>query len=153
MYAGLYAAIVRPSNSTGGTCRGKTQRVHRLLLIEPSATTAAPIRAFLEQHDFLVDVINTTSGAREHDLTPYAVIIVDVAHDDRDSLVFVQWLHQVHSHLVGRVVVVSADDADLLGGDLSELGVCDIVPKPVNAQEILRAVLDCLEKSPKFAVQ
>ena len=127
--------------------------MYRLLLIEPSPTTAAPIRAFLEQHDFMVDVVATTREARERAIKPYAVIIVDVRRDDREGLLFVQWLHQVHSELVGRVVVVSGDDGDALAADLAELDVCDIVPKPVNAQEILRAVLDCLEKSPAFAVQ
>lgn len=127
--------------------------MHRLLLIEPSPTTAAPIRAFLEQHDFLVDVTSSTGEAREMDAKPYAVIIVDVRADDREGLLFVQWLHQVHSHLVGRVVVMSAGDGAVIARDLEQLGVCDIVPKPVNAQEILRAVLDCLEKSPAFSVQ
>ena len=127
--------------------------MYRLLLIEPIATTAVPIRAFLEQHDFLVDVVGSTAEARECDMSHYAVLIVDLRRDDRESLVFVQWLHQVHSYLVGRVVVISADDADALATDLSELDVCDIVPKPINAQEILRAVLECLEKSPAFSVQ
>ena len=127
--------------------------MHRLLLIEPTASTAAPIAAFLAEHDFLVDVVATTAEAREYDFTRYAVLIVDLKREERDGLVFVQWLHQVHSQLVGRVVVISADDADALAADLSELDVCDVVPKPINAQEILRAVLECLEKSPAYSVQ
>jgi DNA-binding response OmpR family regulator len=123
------------------------------LLVEPVATTAAPIRAFLEENDFLVDVVSSTREARGSEMKPYAVIIVDVRRDDREGLLFVQWLHKEHSFLVGRVVVISADDADALAGDLTELGVCNVVPKPVNAQEILRAVLECLEKSPAFSVQ
>ncbi len=127
--------------------------MHRLLLIEPSASTSAPIKAFLEQNNFAVDVLTTTAEARECDFTRYAVLIVDLQRTEREGLIFVQWLHQVHSELVGRVVVISADDADALAADLSELDVCDVVPKPINAQEILRAVLECLEKSPAFSVQ
>lgn len=127
--------------------------MHRLLLIEPTASTSAPIAAFLEQHDFIVDVLTTTAEARECDFTRYAVLIVDLKRDEREGLLFVQWLHQVHSELLGRVVVISADDANALAADLFELEVCDVVPKPINAQEILRAVLDCLEESPAYAVQ
>ncbi len=127
--------------------------MHRLLLIEPTASTAAPIAAFLAEHDFLVDVVATTAEARDYDFARYAVLIVDLKREEREGLLFVQWLHQVHSQLVGRVVVISADDADALAADLSELDVCDVVPKPINAQEILRAVLECLEKSPAYSVQ
>ena len=126
--------------------------MHRLLLIEPSPTVAAPIRAYLEHHDFTVDVVHGVSEARDFDMKHYAVIIVDLRRSDRESLLFVQWLHQEHSFLLGRVVVMSADEAGALAQDLSGLGVCDIVPKPINANEILRAVRECLEKSPEFAV-
>ena len=123
---------------------------YQLLLIEPSKTIAAPIRALLEQNQFLVDVIEDIADARARDLSGYAALIVDVRQDD---LQFVQWLHQNHSHLIGRVVVISADDHAMLVRELEQLGVCDVVPKPVNAEEILRAVFECLELSPGFAVQ
>jgi DNA-binding response OmpR family regulator len=126
--------------------------MHRLLLIEPSPAVAAPIRAYLEHHEFTVDVVDELDDARGYDMKRYAVIIVDLRRTDRDSLLFVQWLHQVHSFLLGRVVVMSADESDALAHDLSNLGVCDILPKPINANEILRAVRECLEKSPEFAV-
>jgi len=50
------------------------------------------------------------------------------------------------------VVVMSAHEGEPLTRELERLGVCDIVPKPINAQEILRAVFECLEPSPDFAV-
>lgn len=126
---------------------------YRLLLIEPSASIAAPIRALLEQNDLAVDVVEGPGDARSRDLTAYAILVVDVRRDDRDGLSFVQWLHREHSHLVGRVVVISADDSEALQQDLVALDVCDVVPKPVNAEEILRAVFECLEKTPAYAVQ
>jgi len=126
---------------------------YHLLLIEPVPTVAAPIRAFLEQSEFTVDVVSTTSEAKERDLAAYAVLIVDVRRDDAEGMAFVQWLHRAESQLVGRVVVISADDATAMERDLVALGVCDVVPKPVNAQEILRAVYECLEKNPTYALQ
>ena len=91
--------------------------------------------------------------ARTRDLANYSLLVVDVHRNDREGLEFVHWLHHEHSHLVGRVVVISADDADALAHELDAMGVCDIVPKPVNAQEILRAVFECLEKNPVMAIQ
>lgn len=123
----------------------------RLLLIEPSETVAAPIRALLEQNDFTVEVVPTIAEARAGDLTRFALLVVDVRRADRDGLGFVQWLHREESHMVGRVVVISADDG--VEDELIALGVCDLVPKPVNAQEILRAVFECLEKNPVLSVQ
>lgn len=127
-----------------------SNELYRLLLVEPSETTAVPIRALLEQNAFVVDRIDSTSEARTRDLSGYAAIIVDVKRDD---LEFVQWLHQTQSHLTGRVVVISADDHQALAEELEHLDVCDIVPKPINAQEILRAVFECLEMNPEFSVQ
>lgn len=124
--------------------------MHRLLLIEPSETTAIPIRALLEQNGFTVDVVHGIAEARE--LSSYALLVVDVRRGDHDGLRFVQRLHREKSHLVGRIVVISADDGDALAEELSAVDVCDIVPKPVNAEEILRAVFECLEKNP-VAVQ
>lgn len=126
---------------------------YRLLLVEPSASVAAPIRGLLEQNHFLVDVAESVSEARSRDLDSAALLIVDVRRDDREGLSFVQWLHREESHLVGRVVVISADDSETLQRDLEALGVCDVIPKPVNAEEILRAVYECLEKNPALAVQ
>lgn len=122
---------------------------YRLLLIEPSQSTAAPIRALLEHNAFVVDHVATTAEARAGVLSHYAVLVVDVQGDD---LLFVQWLGQNHSHLIGRVVVISAGAHEPLVEELARLGVCDIVPKPVNAEEIVRAVFECLELSPEFAV-
>lgn len=128
----------------------RSHQPYRLLLIEPAETIAAPVRALLEQNRFIVDHIATTTEARARDLSVYAALVVDVKPDD---LHFVEWLYRVHSHLTGRVVVISTDDAPQLEKQLTELGVCDVVPKPVNAQEILRAVFECLEESPEWAVQ
>ena len=125
----------------------------RLLLIEPSATVAIPIQALLEQNQFTVDVIETIAEARACDLTRYALLVIDVHRDNREALDFVQWLHRKESHLLGRVVVMSAGDADALTRELDALGVCDVVPKPINAEEIVRAVFECLEKNPIQSVQ
>jgi DNA-binding response OmpR family regulator len=124
--------------------------VHSLLLIEPSESTATPIRALLEQNDFLVDVVHSVAEAR--DLSKYALLVVDMRRGDHEGMQFVQRLHREESHLVGRIVVISADDGHLLEQELHALDVCDVVPKPVNAEEILRAVFECLEKNPAGAV-
>ena len=75
-------------------------------------------------------------------------MVVDVHLQEREGLLFVQWLQRSQAHLVGKVVVITADDHGELSRELSALDVCDVVPKPIDADEILRAVFECLEKNP-----
>ena len=120
----------------------------RLLLIEPAPAVAAPIRGLLEQNGVEVEVVSSAAEAREQDLSSFALMVVDVHLQEREGLLFVQWLQRSQAHLVGRVVVITADDHGELSRELSALDVCDIVPKPIDADEILRAVFECLEKNP-----
>jgi CheY-like chemotaxis protein len=46
-----------------------------------------------------------------------------------------------------RLVVISADAADRIQTELAATGICDIVPKPVCAEDILAAVEQCLDNS------
>jgi DNA-binding response OmpR family regulator len=121
---------------------------HRLLLVEPSETAALAIRGLLEQNGFVVEVVASATEARERDLASYALLVIDVHRREQDGLRFVHSLHRTHPHFLGRVVIISADDHSELTRELAEIGVCDIVPKPIDAQEILRAVFECLEKTP-----
>ena len=121
---------------------------YRLLLVESNETAAAPVRALLQQQGFEVDLSPSTSHARSLDLSAYALLIVDIHRSDPEGLAFVQWLYGVHSQLTGRVVVISADESEALARELTSMDVCDVVPKPVDAEEILQAVFDCLEIRP-----
>lgn len=126
--------------------------MHRVLLSEPSAAIATAIRVVLEHDDFAVDVVAEANEVRARDLSPYAAIVIDVHREQHHGLEVIEWLYRTRSDLMGRVVVITGDDPAAVREALHTAGVCDVVVKPVSASEILRAVLDCLEKNPAFTV-
>ena len=125
----------------------------RVLVVEPAESIAKPLCALLEQHDFTVDLVADSAQATALDLTVYAALVVDLKLDDATALTLLERLHREQSHLVGRVVVMTSAVAEEVVTALEAIGVCDVVPKPLNAEDIVRAVLDCLEHSPSFSVQ
>ena len=125
----------------------------RILVVEAAESIAKPLCALLEQHEFTVDLAANAAAASTLDLAKYAALVVDLKLEDRHALELLERLHREKSHLVGRVVVMTSAVAEEIVAALEAIGVCDVVPKPLNAEEIVRAVLDCLEHSPSFSVQ
>lgn len=122
-------------------------------MVEAAESVAKPLCALLEQHDFTVDLVADSVKAAALDLSVYAALVIDLKLGDADALALLERLHREQSHLVGRVVVMTSSIAEEIVAALEAIGVCDVVPKPLNAEEIVRAVLDCLEHSPSFSVQ
>ena len=125
----------------------------KVLVVEAAESIAKPLCALLEQHNFKVDLVAESAQAAALDLTVYAALVVDLKLGDAAALELLKRLHREQSHLVGRVVVMTSAVAEEIVAALEAIGVCDVVPKPLNAEEIVRAVLDCLEHSPSFSVQ
>jgi DNA-binding response OmpR family regulator len=125
----------------------------RVLVVEAAESVAKPLCALLEQHDFVVDLAPESTEAAALDLSVYAALVIDLDLGDAGALALLERLHREQSHLVGRVVVMTSSAAEEIVVALEAIGVCDVVPKPLNAEEIVRAVLDCLEHSPSFSVQ
>lgn len=124
----------------------------RILFIEESEAIAAPIKALLEQNDFRVDLVPDVSEAMGHIDEQYAIMIVDLKLRNAAGFTFMQWLHSTRGHLLSRVIVITADENAPLVQRLVEIGICDMVPKPVHAETILRAIWECLEKAPTHVV-
>ncbi len=40
---------------------------------------------------------------------------------------------------------MTADDSERVRAELERIEVCDVVPKPIRAEQILAAVRDCLQ--------
>jgi DNA-binding NtrC family response regulator len=124
-----------------------------ILMIEPSDSVAAAVTALLEQHELTVERLTTISEVRTRDLDRYGVIVVDVRVEDGEAVSFLESVYRHQSHLTSRIVVVSVDGEPELRIVLEAVDICDIVPKPVNADDIVRAVLECLEPNPVMSVQ
>ncbi|MEA2463096.1 MAG: Response regulator receiver domain [Acidobacteriota bacterium] len=125
----------------------------KVLVVEAAESTAKPLCALLEQHEFTVDLVAESAEASALDLTKYAALVIDLTLGDDGALALLERLHRDKSHLVGRVVVMTSALEEEIVMALEAIGVCDVVPKPLNAEEIVRAVLECLEHSPSFSVQ
>jgi DNA-binding response OmpR family regulator len=125
----------------------------RILLVEENPDLAAPICAILERNGFRCDVAADTSEAMERVELPFVVLIVDLKLDAPHALTFIEWLYATRNHVMGRLIVVSSSEQAGLMEKLESIGICDVVPKPIDAELILRAVYDCLEKTPTFALQ
>lgn len=125
----------------------------KVLVVESAESIAKPLCALLEQHKFTVQLVAESAQAAALDLSEFAALVIDLKLDDPAALALLERLHREQSHLVGRVVVMTSAAADEIVAALEAIGVCDVVPKPLNAEEIVRAVLECLEHSPSFSVQ
>jgi DNA-binding response OmpR family regulator len=127
--------------------------MYRVLLSEPSAAVATVIRVVLEQNAFAVDIVPEANNIRKRDLSVYAALVIDVHREPLRGLDVIDWLHRERSELMPRVIIITGDDPTAIRSALKMAGVCEVVVKPVSASEILRAVIECLEKSPEFALQ
>lgn len=132
---------------------GDMQSQPLILMIEPSDSVAAAVSALLAQHQLTVERLTTFAEVGKRDLDRYGVIVVDVRVEDREGVSFLESIYRKQSHLTDRIVVVSADGEPEVREVLEQVDVCGIVPKPVNADEIVRAVLECLEPNPVLSVQ
>jgi DNA-binding response OmpR family regulator len=124
----------------------------RILFIEESRNIAAPIQALLEQNGFEVDLAADPADVMDRIDQPYAIVLIDIKLASDASFTFMQWLQTTRAHLIARVIVISADAHEPLVQRLTEIGVCDLVPKPIEAETILRAIWECLEKAPTYGV-
>jgi len=124
----------------------------RILLIEESIAIATPIKALLEQNDFRVDLAGDCTEVMEVVDQSYAMIVVDLKLSSATGFTFMEWLQSTRAHLLPRVIVISGDEHSAIRKRLDDIGICDMVPKPVDAEVILRAIWECLEKAPTYSV-
>jgi DNA-binding response OmpR family regulator len=124
----------------------------RVLLNEPDAAIATAIRVGLEQHGFSVDSVADLEEMRARDFAHYAAVVIDVHRQRGGGLDLIRWIHRSQPDVLLRVIAITADDAEEILELLRTQEICDLVIKPVSLPEIVRAVQECLEKNPQFAL-
>ncbi len=117
----------------------------RILFLEPVETARNAVSAYLESHGFEVDGVETESDALARLPNGYGVLVIDVSLEGRRGFGVVEHIVERVPELLTRVVVITADDSERVRQELARIGVCEIVPKPIRADEILQAVRDCLK--------
>ena len=118
-----------------------------ILLVEPSESIRTTISSFLEAHGFRVECAQTDAEAITM-LNGYAAIVVNVVLARGLGLSLLEHIARDRPAFTPRVVVITSDDIQSVNESLQRVGICEIVPKPVRAEEILAAVRECLQTSP-----
>lgn len=122
----------------------------RILFLATTQEVSRAIAAMLESNDFHV----TRSDDSRHAASLLAaehfdLLAVEVkASPDDDGLRFLRHVHGTVPHLGRRTVAISADPPQHVQLQLDAIGICEIVLKPVHEDEILAAVIDCLDRTP-----
>ena len=122
----------------------------RILFLATTADVSRAIAAMLEANDFHV----TRSDDSRHAAALLAaehfdllVTEVKAAHDD-DGLRFLRHVKGNAPHLGPRIVAISGDPTQRVQHELDAVGICELVLKPVHEDEILSAVIGCLDRTP-----
>lgn len=121
----------------------------RILFVSDHPEVAVAVGAALQTQDFDVHrAANKPEAAARLESGDYDVFIIDVNLADAEGgLAFLGHLKTSAEHLLPRVVVISTDAHERISRELLAIGICDIVPKPVRAEDILAAVEECLDKT------
>lgn len=120
----------------------------RILFLEPVESVRKAVAAHLVSHGFEVESVDREDEALRR-LTGggFGVVLIDVALEGRRGFPVVEHITQRIPELLTRIVVITADDSEKVRHELALLGVCEVVPKPIRADEILQAVRDCLQSA------
>lgn len=121
----------------------------RVLFVSDHPEVATAVGAALSTKDFQVErAENRRDAASRLETSDYDVFIIDINLSDAEGgLAFLHHLKSSAEHLLPRVVVISRDAPERISSELLAIGICDIVPKPVLAEDILEAVEQCLDKT------
>lgn len=120
----------------------------RILLVEDDLSISALITAALAAHNVQVDQCDSELAAIKLIATrEYNAIVVDVRIVGRVGLTLLAHLHEAIPHMVSRIIVITADDRAEVEAELRAIGICGVIPKPVDLEEIVRAVQDCLDSA------
>lgn len=123
-----------------------TSILPRVLLVEDDSPVFVVIASVLEAHHIQVDRADTDLAAIGLVIgEKYGVIIVDVKLVHGVGLTVLKHLHDHLPHLLPSLVVVTPDDSEKVRVELQAIGICDVIPKPVEPQVILRVVQHCLD--------
>ncbi len=124
-----------------------SQISQRILLVEPLETVRRTLSAYLESNGFEVESVDSEVDAISRLGGGYGVVILDLVLTGRRGFAVIEHIVQRLPEMVPRVVVMTADDSERVRAELERIGVCDVVPKPIRAEQILAAVRDCLQSA------
>ncbi|MCL1075280.1 response regulator transcription factor [Shewanella dokdonensis] len=124
----------------------------RLLLIEDEEGIAETLVAFLERHEFVVDVAPTLAIAKVAILeNEFDLVIVDRLLPDGDGISILNFAKTQHKPQRFILLTALADSHDKIQG--LELGALDYIAKPFEPRELLARIRNCLRLPLEVAAQ
>jgi DNA-binding NarL/FixJ family response regulator len=122
----------------------------RILFVESTPDVGRAVASVLEMNQFEVMRADDHRGAAERLASShFDVLVVEVkAIPDDTGLSFLRHVNASAPHIAPRIVVISNDPPPSVQRELDAIGVCGIVLKPVHQTEILKAVEECLDRTP-----
>lgn len=122
----------------------------RILFVESTPHLTRPIAAMLEMNQFEVVCHDDDRHAIERLATDhFDVMLIEVRPAAEDGgLRFLRHVNAEVPHLAPRIVVISTEPSAAVQRELDTIGICDLVLKPVHEVEILKAVEECLDRTP-----
>ena len=118
----------------------------RILLVESDPPLAAALAAALTANHLTVETCDSEMAAVPLLIAgEYNAIIVDVNLIGRIGLSLLAHLHLKLPHIIPRVIVITASDRADVEAELKAIGICDVIPKPIDLQLIVSSVLQCLD--------
>jgi DNA-binding NarL/FixJ family response regulator len=122
----------------------------RILFVESTPDLATAVTSVLETNHFeVMRADNERRAAERLAAGHFDVLVVEVkATADDPGLRFLRHVNTTAPHLTPRIVVISSDPPPPVQRELDAIGICGILLKPVHQTEILKAVEECLDRTP-----
>ena len=126
-----------------------TERSDRLsvLLVDDDEATCTLVSAIL-RHDFHVEVAADGHDAIEKLRTKqFAAMLLDLRMPNGDGFSVLEFIRTSQPVMISRVVVVTASLIERDMKRVRDYGICTILPKPFEVEELRDAVRRCAEES------
>lgn len=116
----------------------------RILVVEDDELVAATYREVL-QDDYLVELAHSASKAMEVSVAqPPALIILDLRMPEVDGFQLARYFRIQPATASAPILVISAHITDETHARLDVLGKVVLMPKPIVALELKRAIYDMM---------
>jgi two-component system chemotaxis response regulator CheY len=126
--------------------------VHRILIVEDSATMRSLLASALEDHDVAVKITEASSGFEALRCLPreqYDLVVTDINMPDINGLELVSFIKNNEKYSRIPLVIVSTEGSDRDREKGLGLGADAYLVKPFEADALRQVVLDLLEGQAK----
>lgn len=119
----------------------------QILVVEDESIIRQSIKRLLERNDFSVTDVGSLSAAKELDFSKFDLIITDVRLPGGQGTELIELAKST------PVLVITSYASMRSAVDAMKLGAADYIAKPFDHDDLINAVKELFEKTPKEALQ